>query len=146
MSWRIRLSASAMKALKKLDRKEARRIRNFLKELEKLEDPRLKGKALRGPLGDFWCPVCAPPTRRRAGESNLIILDKETKSRRKVGTPMWTPGKGTSEGLENGAPRRTRTSSLWVRSPTLYPVELWARPLSLITAHLEFGKGLHFLD
>lgn len=54
MSWQIRLSDSALKTLKKLDRKEAGRIRDFLRSLEKLENPRLKGKPLKGPLGDFW--------------------------------------------------------------------------------------------
>ena len=60
MAWKIRLAASALKALKKLDRKEARRIRDFLRGLEKLENPRLKGKPLRGPLGDFWCYRVGP--------------------------------------------------------------------------------------
>jgi len=55
LAWQIRLSASALKALKKLDRKEARRIRDFLKGLESLENPRLKEKPLSGPLGYFWC-------------------------------------------------------------------------------------------
>ena len=26
----------------------------------------------------------------------------------------------------NGAPKRSRTPNLWIRSQTLYPIELWA--------------------
>lgn len=60
MSWRIRLSDEALKALKKLDREEARRVRDFLRSLEKQENPRLKGKPLNGPLGDFRCYRVGP--------------------------------------------------------------------------------------
>lgn len=28
---------------------------------------------------------------------------------------------------DDGAPRETRTPSPWIRSPMLYPIELWAR-------------------
>lgn len=31
---------------------------------------------------------------------------------------------------KNGAPKRSRTSNLQIRSLTLYPVELWARTMS----------------
>src|SRR3972149_2675235 len=33
----------------------------------------------------------------------------------------------TSRGVDYGAPKRIRTSGLRIRSPTLYPTELWAR-------------------
>jgi hypothetical protein len=57
---------------------------------------------------------------------------------RRGGTPSPTPplrlggrepcrcGRAERSGERSGAPRRTRTPSLLVRSQTLYPVELWA--------------------
>lgn len=56
MAWRIELSATASRQLGKVDKSQARRILAFLRErAASLEDPRSQGKALRGPLGDFWC-------------------------------------------------------------------------------------------
>src|SRR3990170_5341633 len=37
------------------------------------------------------------------------------------------PRVATSRGVDYGAPKRIRTSGLRIRSPTLYPTELWAR-------------------
>ena len=54
MAWKVRLSSSVLKALKKFDPNEAKRIAKFLKKLEKLDDPRRLGKPLKGPLGEFW--------------------------------------------------------------------------------------------
>jgi len=55
--WRIDLTASAARQLKKLDQGEARRITTFLRQrLAPLDDPRSIGKALIGPhLGAYWC-------------------------------------------------------------------------------------------
>ena len=56
MAWRIELTETAAKQLRKLDKHEARRITTFLRErLERAEDPRSTGKALTGPqLGTYW--------------------------------------------------------------------------------------------
>lgn len=71
MAWQIELTRTAVKSLNEIDRKQAERIMRFLKELSKCEDPRQKGKALKGYLGDFW--------RYRIGDYRLIcaIEDKE---------------------------------------------------------------------
>src|SRR3972149_1881828 len=37
------------------------------------------------------------------------------------------PRVATSRGVDYGAPKRIRTCGLRIRSPTLYPTELWAR-------------------
>ena len=56
MAWRIELSASAAKQLRKLDPQVARRILIYLRDrIAPLDDPRSLGEALRGKeLGDFW--------------------------------------------------------------------------------------------
>lgn len=56
MVWQIELSDTARKALAKLDKPVALRIRAFLRErLAELDDPRSIGDALKGSsLGDFW--------------------------------------------------------------------------------------------
>ncbi|WP_022854005.1 type II toxin-antitoxin system RelE family toxin [Thermodesulfatator atlanticus] len=64
MGWKIEISRSALKVLKRLDPQEAKRIRDFLRNLKELKDPRLKGKPLKGPLGEFW--------RYRVGDYRII--------------------------------------------------------------------------
>ena len=65
MAWTIEYTESARRQLRKLDRQSARRIVTYLKErVAPLEDARSAGKALRGPLGDFW--------RYRVGEFRVI--------------------------------------------------------------------------
>ena len=56
MAWRIEVSESAAKQLRKLDPQVARRILTFLRDrLAPLDDPRCLGEALRGKeFGDFW--------------------------------------------------------------------------------------------
>jgi mRNA interferase RelE/StbE len=56
MAWRIEVSDSAAKQLRKLDPQVARRILTFLRDrVALLDDPRSLGEALRGKdLGDFW--------------------------------------------------------------------------------------------
>lgn len=56
MAWKIELSATASRQLARADKTQSRRILGFLRErVAALEDPRSLGKALTGPLGDFWC-------------------------------------------------------------------------------------------
>lgn len=66
MVWRIELTATAAKQLGKLDKGEAKRITNFLRQrLSTADDPRSTGKALTGPaLGTYW--------RYRLGDYRII--------------------------------------------------------------------------
>ncbi len=66
MAWRIEITETAAKQLKKFDRAEAKRITRFLGErLATVDDPRSQGKALKGPdLGAFW--------RYRVGDYRII--------------------------------------------------------------------------
>ena len=55
MAWTIDYTESALKELRKLDRKQAKRILDFMdKRVAVLDDPRAHGKALTGPLGELW--------------------------------------------------------------------------------------------
>ena len=70
MAWVIEYTATAEKQLRKLDRQIARRILDYLDErIAPLEDPRTRGKALSGPLGELW--------RYRIGDYRVIcaVLD-----------------------------------------------------------------------
>jgi mRNA interferase RelE/StbE len=54
--WTINYTDSARKELRKLDRQQASRILDFMdKRIAVLDNPRVQGKALSGPLGDLWC-------------------------------------------------------------------------------------------
>lgn len=67
MAWTIELHEVALKQLKliaKRDRVTARRITDNLAELGELEDPRVRGKALKGPLAGLW--------RYRVGDWRVI--------------------------------------------------------------------------
>lgn len=66
MAWRIELTATAARQIGKLDKSEAKRITNFLRQrLATLDDPRSTGKALTGPqLGTYW--------RYRVGDFRII--------------------------------------------------------------------------
>lgn len=66
MVWRIELTATAARQLGKLDKGEAKRITNFLRQrLSTADDPRSTGKALTGPaLGTYW--------RYRLGDYRII--------------------------------------------------------------------------
>lgn len=65
MSTTIEYTDSSRRQLRKLDKRAARRILDYMdKRIAPLEDPRSMGKALRGPLGDFW--------RYRVGEYRII--------------------------------------------------------------------------
>jgi len=66
LAWRIELTATAARQIGKLDKSEAKRITNFLRQrLATLDDPRSTGKALTGPqLGTYW--------RYRVGDFRII--------------------------------------------------------------------------
>ena len=85
MAWKIEVSEKAFRALRKMDKQTARRIRNELSEIAKLEDPRSRGKALTGNLAGVW--------RYRVGDyrilcdiedGRLVILVVEVAHRREV--------------------------------------------------------------
>jgi mRNA interferase RelE/StbE len=65
LGWRIELSGDARKQLHKLGHSEAKRIVQFLHQrVEPLDNPRLVGKALKGPFTELW--------RYRVGDYRLI--------------------------------------------------------------------------
>lgn len=65
MAWTIEYTETARRQLSKLDKSVARRILNYMDQrVAPLEDARTMGKALRGPLGEFW--------RYRVGEYRVI--------------------------------------------------------------------------
>lgn len=63
--WSIEISPRAEKALRKLDRQVARRVRDGLIRLTSLEDPATSCKALSGPLSGLW--------RYRVGDYRVIL-------------------------------------------------------------------------
>ena len=72
MAWTIKYTDTARKQLKKIDHQIARRILDFMDERVAIaDDPRQTGKALTGPLGNFW--------RYRIGDYRVIcdIQDNE---------------------------------------------------------------------
>ncbi len=65
MAWKIDYSDSARQQLRKLDRPTAKRILDYMDErIAPLKDPRSTGKALTGPIGEFW--------RYRVGNYRII--------------------------------------------------------------------------
>lgn len=54
MSWSIELTTDAAKTLRKLDPQTSQRLRKALAAIEALEDPRMRGKSLTGPLKGLW--------------------------------------------------------------------------------------------
>ena len=65
MNWTIEYTRTAETQLRKLDRQIARRILDYLDDkIAPLENPRSRGKALVGPLGELW--------RYRIGDYRVI--------------------------------------------------------------------------
>ncbi len=64
MAWRIELTGSAKKQLRECGRAEAKRIRDFLRHIESLDDPRRIGKGLKGQLLELW--------RYRVGDYRVV--------------------------------------------------------------------------
>ncbi len=69
--WTIKLNPSASKALKLLNKQSKQRLESFIDELAGTDNPRNKGKSLKGNLKGLW--------RYRVGDYRLIcqIKDKE---------------------------------------------------------------------
>lgn len=65
MAWIIEYAQTAVSQIGKLDRQIARRILDYMDEkIASLDDPRIRGKALTGPLGELW--------RYRIGDYRVI--------------------------------------------------------------------------
>jgi len=65
LAWIIEYADTAKGQLRKLDKQMARRIIDYMDErISESENPRSTGKALTGPLGDFW--------RYRVGDYRVI--------------------------------------------------------------------------
>jgi mRNA interferase RelE/StbE len=63
--WTIEYTRTAETQLRKLDKQIARRILDYLDDkIASLENPRTRGKALSGPLGELW--------RYRIGDCRVI--------------------------------------------------------------------------
>jgi mRNA interferase RelE/StbE len=73
LAWTIEVDERAARQLGKLDRPDALRIRNFLRDrLGTLDDPRQLGKALQGSkLGNLW--------RYRVGDFRIICDLQDTR-------------------------------------------------------------------
>jgi len=65
LAWIIEYADTVKGQLRKLDKQMARRIIDYMDErISESENPRSTGKALTGPLGDFW--------RYRVGDYRVI--------------------------------------------------------------------------
>ena len=71
MLWKVDFTAEADSQLLKLDKSDRERIRKYVKDLEILPDPRLRGEALAGNLADFW--------KYRVGKYRLICRLQDDK-------------------------------------------------------------------
>jgi mRNA interferase RelE/StbE len=71
LTWIVKFKESAKKELSKLDKPIAKKLVQFLQNLGSCEDPRQKGKQLKGKLKEFW--------RYRVGDYRIIakITDQE---------------------------------------------------------------------
>lgn len=86
MIWTIEYTRTAEAQLRKLDKQRVRHLLDYLDDqIATLENPRARGKALSGPLGDLW--------RYRIGDYRVIceiqdhvmrILGVETGHRKQV--------------------------------------------------------------
>jgi len=75
LGWKIEFSRSAEKELACIDKPEARRIVKYLAELQKLDDPRVRGKELTSDLSGLrryrigsWRILC------RIEDNRLMVL------------------------------------------------------------------------
>ncbi len=65
MAWAVEYSATAKSQLRRLDRRMARRILDYMDAVAASSaDPRERGRALSGPMGDLW--------RYRVGRCRVI--------------------------------------------------------------------------
>ena len=85
MVWTIDLTPRARKALGKIDRQVASRIVTALREIALLDDPRLRGHALVGPLKGLWTyRVGDWRVLARIEDERVVIVVVEIDNRSKV--------------------------------------------------------------
>jgi mRNA interferase RelE/StbE len=86
LAWKIEYTGTARKQLRKFDKAVARRILDFMDErVAASDDPRLVGKALKGPLGDLWSyRVGDFRILRDFQDGRLIVLVLQVGDRREV--------------------------------------------------------------
>lgn len=63
--WRLQTSPQFDKAARRLDRPVLRRVKAYLDEVCRLDDPRQRGKGLTGDLSGYW--------RYRVGDWRVVV-------------------------------------------------------------------------
>ena len=71
MVWKVELTDTARRTLKKLDKAAAKRITTYLQEVASQADPHTKGKALLGNFQGYW--------RYRVGDYRIVCEIKDEK-------------------------------------------------------------------
>ena len=71
MLWKVEFTAEADKQLLSLDKPNRERIRKYVRDLEELSEPRLRGEPLSGNLSEFW--------KYRIGKYRLICRIEDKK-------------------------------------------------------------------
>ena len=69
--WRLEIAPAFERSVRKLDVNVRRRIRTYLEELCRLEDPRVRGKSLHGELSGLW--------RYRIGDYRVIASIEDSR-------------------------------------------------------------------
>ena len=64
MKYQVSYTKAAVKQLKKLDKQTAKSIINYMQDIQKLKNPRARGKKLSGDLCEFW--------RYRVGDFRIL--------------------------------------------------------------------------
>lgn len=67
----VEYTPEAIKDLKRLDKQIARQIKTYMEDVGKLQNPRDRGKALKGNLSVYW--------RYRSGDYRIICTIEDTK-------------------------------------------------------------------
>lgn len=67
----VEYSSEALKYLKKLDKHISRQILAYMDEVSKMQNPRDRGKALKGNLSNYW--------RYRSGNYRIVCLIKDAR-------------------------------------------------------------------
>ena len=71
MHWKIDFTEQADRELLSLDKPIRERIRKYVRDLEKLDNPRMRGEPLNGILSEFW--------KYRVGDYRLICRIQDDK-------------------------------------------------------------------
>lgn len=71
MNWTVNFTEEADEQLQKLDKPIRERIRKYVKDLEKLPNPKIRADTLKGDLGEFY--------KYRVGDYRLICRIEDDK-------------------------------------------------------------------